>query len=68
MINTMQKINDKMSLRVDSLEKELTTAKSVKVVEKEAKPPPGPDASALKKLKAKLQVVEEESKQKDIQR
>ena len=67
-IQTMQKINDKLSSRVDSLEKELVAAKSVKIVEKEAKPPPDQDASALKKMKAKLQAVEEESKQKDVQR
>jgi hypothetical protein len=67
-INTMQKINDKLSSRVNSFDKELAAAKSVKPVEKEAKPQPDPDAGALKKLKAKLQAVEEESKQKDTQR
>lgn len=67
-IQTMQKINDKLSSQVGSLEKELVAAKSVKVIEKEAKPPPDPDASALKRLKAKLHAVEEESKQKDVQR
>ena len=64
----MQKINDKLSSRVASLEKELVAAKSAKVVEKEAKPPPDPDADALKRLKATLQAVEEASKQKDVQR
>lgn len=67
-INTMQKINDKLSSRVNILEKELAAAKTVKVVEKEVKPQPDQDAGALKKLKAKLQAVEEESKQKDTQR
>lgn len=67
MIETLQKLNDKLSSRVETLEKELVTAKTVKPVEKEVKRPET-DADVLKKLKTRLQAVEEESKQKDIQR
>jgi hypothetical protein len=67
-IETLQKLNDKLTSRVETLERDLKTAKTAKPVEKEVKRAPEPDADALKKLKAKLQAVEEESKQKDVQR
>lgn len=68
MIDTLQKLNDKLTSRVETLERDLKTAKTAKPVEKEVKKVPEPDADAMKKLKARLQAAEEESKQKDIQR
>lgn len=53
---------------METLERDLKTAKTTKPVEKEVKKAPEPDADALKKLKARLQAVEDESKQKDMQR
>ncbi|KAI5454302.1 hypothetical protein NCC49_004360 [Naganishia albida] len=66
-IDTLQKLNDKLTSRVETLERDLKTAKTAKPVEKEVKKVPEPDADAMKKLKARLQAAEEESKQKDIQ-
>ncbi|KAJ9115055.1 hypothetical protein QFC22_005383 [Naganishia vaughanmartiniae] len=66
-IDTLQQLNDKLTSRVTSLEKDLKLAKTVKPVEKEMQKQPEVDGDIVKKLKARLQAVEEESKQKDVQ-
>lgn len=53
---------------METLERDLKTAKTTKPVEKEVNKAPEPDADALKRLKVRLQAAEDESKQKDIQR
>ncbi|KAJ9107027.1 hypothetical protein QFC19_002896 [Naganishia cerealis] len=66
-IETLQELNDRLNSRVSSLEKDLKLAKTVKPVEKEVKKQPEVDEDLVKKLKARLQAVEEQSKQKDVQ-
>jgi hypothetical protein len=53
---------------VTSLEKDLKLAKTAKPVEKEVKKQPEVDGDIVKKLKARLQAVEQESKHKDVKR
>jgi hypothetical protein len=67
-IDTLQQLNDKLTSRVAGLEKDLKLAKTAKPIEKEVKKQPEVDGDIVKKLKARLQAVEEESKQKDVKR
>ncbi|KAJ9104458.1 hypothetical protein QFC21_001953 [Naganishia friedmannii] len=66
-IETLQQLNDKLTSRVTSLEKDLKLAKTVKPVEKEVKKQPEIDGDIVERLKARLQAVEEESNKKDVQ-